>query len=130
MPKTGLDYFGARYYSSAQGRFTSPDVPLIAQRPGDPQSWNLYAYVRNNPLIYIDSTGHVLELAKNAGRGDRKNYNSAVNYVSRDSGASGILSTLRNSSSTYTVRSSTMETIDLTLGTIRSIGTPSQHWRL
>ncbi len=31
--ETGLDYFGARYMSSAQGRFTSPDVPLIAQRP-------------------------------------------------------------------------------------------------
>ena len=25
--ETGLDYFGARYMSAAQGRFTSPDLP-------------------------------------------------------------------------------------------------------
>jgi RHS repeat-associated protein len=54
----GLDYFGARYFSAAQGRFTSPDLPFIDQRPEDPQSWNLYAYGRNNPLAYVDPTGH------------------------------------------------------------------------
>jgi RHS repeat-associated protein len=46
--ETGLDYFGARYFSGAQGRFTSPDAPLADQHPEDPQSWNLYGYVRNN----------------------------------------------------------------------------------
>src|SRR5262249_34690484 len=56
-PETRLDYFGARYMSAAQGRFLTPDPPLIDQDPSDPQSWNLYAYVRNNPLIYIDPTG-------------------------------------------------------------------------
>ena len=34
----GLDYFGARYFSGAQGRFTSPDAPFADQHPGDPQS--------------------------------------------------------------------------------------------
>ena len=56
--ETGLDYFGARYFAGAQGRFTSPDVPLLDQHPSDPQSWNLYAYARNNPLRFIDPTGH------------------------------------------------------------------------
>ena len=55
--ETGLDYFGARYMSAAQGRFTSPDDPLVDQDPADPQSWNLYGYVRNNPLRFIDPTG-------------------------------------------------------------------------
>jgi RHS repeat-associated protein len=54
---TGLDYFGARYFSGAQGRFTSPDAPFADQNPADPQSWNLYAYGRNNPLRYTDPTG-------------------------------------------------------------------------
>ncbi len=58
--ETGLDYFGARYYSGAQGRFTSPDAPFADQHPEDPQSWNLYGYVRNNPLIYTDPTGGYL----------------------------------------------------------------------
>jgi RHS repeat-associated protein len=55
--ETGLDYFGARYYSGAQGRFTSPDPMLNSGRPWDPRSWNRYSYVRNNPLVYTDPTG-------------------------------------------------------------------------
>ncbi len=55
--ETGLDYFGARYYGSALGRFTSPDDPDNDQDPKDPQSWNLYSYVRNNPLKNIDPFG-------------------------------------------------------------------------
>lgn len=39
------------------GRFTSPDQPIVDQNPEDPQSWNLYGYVRNNPLRYTDPTG-------------------------------------------------------------------------
>ena len=55
--ETGLDYFGARYFSGAQGRFTSPDAPFADQVPSDPQSWNLYTYVGNNPLRHVDETG-------------------------------------------------------------------------
>jgi RHS repeat-associated protein len=55
--ETGLDFFGARYFSSAQGRFTSPDEPLEDQDPEDPQSWNLFGYVRNNPLRFTDADG-------------------------------------------------------------------------
>lgn len=55
--ETGLDYFLARYYSNTQGRFTSPDAPFADQQPGDPQSWNLYTYARNNPLRYTDPDG-------------------------------------------------------------------------
>lgn len=55
--ETGLDHFGARYYASMQGRFTSPDVFWKDSQVADPQSWNKYAYVRNNPLRYIDPSG-------------------------------------------------------------------------
>jgi RHS repeat-associated protein len=55
--ETGLDFFGARYFSGAQGRFTSPDAPFNDQHPEDPQSWNLYAYARGNPLLYTDPHG-------------------------------------------------------------------------
>ncbi|MBL8239731.1 MAG: RHS repeat-associated core domain-containing protein [Bryobacterales bacterium] len=58
--ETGLDYFGARYFSGVAGRFTSADAPFADQHPSDPQSWNLYSYVRNNPLRYTDPTGHCL----------------------------------------------------------------------
>ena len=52
--ETGLDYFGARYFSGAQGRFTLPYAPLLDQDAADLHSWNLYSYVRNNPLRFTD----------------------------------------------------------------------------
>jgi len=74
--ETGLDYFLARYYSSAQGRFTSPDEftggpdelydfadnasdnPTFYADLTNPQSLNKYQYTYNNPLRYTDSDGH------------------------------------------------------------------------
>jgi RHS repeat-associated protein len=69
--ETGLDYFGARYFSSAQGRWTSPDwSPIPRPVPyatlADPQTFNLYSYVRNNPLSRIDPDGHFDCTGKNA----------------------------------------------------------------
>jgi RHS repeat-associated protein len=61
--ESGLDHFGARYFAAAQGRCTSPDKPFADQKPADPQSWNLYAYVSNNPLKYVDPDGEEKQLA-------------------------------------------------------------------
>ena len=56
--ESNLDYFLARHYSGAQGRYKSADEPLLDQHQGDPQSWNLYTYVRNSPLRFTDPTGN------------------------------------------------------------------------
>jgi len=68
--ETGLDYFGARYYAAPMGRFTSPDRPLRDQFGSDPQSWNLYSYVRNNPLRHIDPSGLACVTLDGGGIGD------------------------------------------------------------
>lgn len=55
--ETGLDYFNARYYGTSQGRFTSIDPLVATGRPSQPQSWNRYAYVLNNPSRLVDPDG-------------------------------------------------------------------------
>jgi RHS repeat-associated protein len=61
--ESGLDNFGARYNASTMGRFMTPDwaakptsVPYA--QFGDPQSLNLYTYVRNHPISQSDPDGH------------------------------------------------------------------------
>jgi RHS repeat-associated protein len=51
-----LDFANSRYYSSPQGRFTSVD-PSMSVNPVVTQSWNLYVYVVNNPLRFVDPSG-------------------------------------------------------------------------
>ena len=53
--ETGLDYFGARYYSSFFSRFLSVDPGK--SNPRIPQTWNKYTYCLNNSIKYIDPTG-------------------------------------------------------------------------
>jgi|SRR6267378_1801510 len=61
--ESGLDNFGARYNSSAMGRFMSPDpIYIEEQKMLDPQQLNLYSYVRNNPLNLTDSTGMLVNV--------------------------------------------------------------------
>jgi RHS repeat-associated protein len=60
--ETGMDYFQTRYMSSAQGRFTSPDEPFAGFDQHDPQSFNLYSYIGNNPLRYTDPDGHDVQV--------------------------------------------------------------------
>jgi RHS repeat-associated protein len=62
---TSLQYLRARWYDPSLGRFISEDT-----YPGeykDPLSLNLYTYVENNPLKYVDPSGHEPKFADNDG---------------------------------------------------------------
>ena len=52
---SGHDYDHARFHNAPGGRFLSPDA--VGGDPEDPQSWNRYAYAKNNPLLYVDPNG-------------------------------------------------------------------------
>lgn len=69
--ETGLDYFGARYYGSRVGRFTTVD-PIYNWNANlsSPQRWNRYAYGLDNPLRNFDPDGRdTIDLAIGFGQG-------------------------------------------------------------
>lgn len=57
--ETQPDYFLARYYAPAQGRFTGIDPALESIDVNNQQTFNRYTYVLNNPLRYVDPDGQI-----------------------------------------------------------------------
>ena len=56
--ESGLDHASFRQYGSSFGRWLTPDpAGKGAVRLNDPQTWNMYAYVRNNPTTLTDPSG-------------------------------------------------------------------------
>ncbi len=54
---TNLDYAAMRFNSGRLARFASSDPSADSISPGDPQSWNRYAYVGNDPCNAVDPLG-------------------------------------------------------------------------
>lgn len=54
--ETGLYFYNARYYDPVLAWFIQADN--LVPEPRNPQTFNRYAYVKNNPLRYSDPTGH------------------------------------------------------------------------
>jgi RHS repeat-associated protein len=91
--ESGLDEFGARYYSSSSGRFTIPDWAATAVDVpyadfGNPQSLNLYSYVKNNPLNATDLDGHCCDWLKKEAKSfliglDKGNRNFVVSTLGK-----------------------------------------------
>ena len=59
--ETGLYYLNARYYDSAIHRFVNRDDISYLGATGDFNSYNLYAYCSNNPVMFVDPSGNSLE---------------------------------------------------------------------
>jgi RHS repeat-associated protein len=55
--ETNTDHALFRQYSDTQGNWLSPDPYIGSYNGYDPQSFNRYAYVENNPLGYVDPSG-------------------------------------------------------------------------
>ena len=109
--ETGLDYFGARYFSSVQGRFSSVDpVGTNLTRQLDPQQLNRYSLTRNNPLKYTDPDGRDLKLAAGIKKADSdKILKRATNLYRKASGREAI-ERLEKSDITFQLGTAKLET--------------------
>jgi RHS repeat-associated protein len=90
----GLDYFGARYYSSVIGRWMTPDwsdtpstVPYA--KLTDPQPLNLYSFVTDDPLSHTDVDGHFQSALANSSCGNN-NGNTCQPVTSAEKCARGM----------------------------------------
>jgi RHS repeat-associated protein len=71
--ESGLDDFGARYYSSQYGRFMTTDPVIVTPaRMMDPQRFNLYPYARNNPVAFLDPNGEDIDFVNDTGEGRKR----------------------------------------------------------
>ncbi len=77
--ETGNDYFNARYFGAALGRFTSPDPANAGAKMNDPQTWNPYSYVRNNPMNATDPSG--MRIYQQGGCWFNETSSETVNFV-------------------------------------------------
>jgi len=59
--ETDLNFAEARYYAKKLARFQRPDDFLNDTNVFEPDNWNLYAYVRNNPLTNTDPSGEEID---------------------------------------------------------------------
>jgi len=84
--ETGLDFFGARYFSGAQGRWTSPDlVNVTNDRLLSPSNTlNKYVYGGNNPLKYMDPDGRDITVFYESGYPSGHIMMSAYNEKTND----------------------------------------------
>lgn len=84
LDRTGLYYYGARYYDPALARFITADSVYDT----GPQGLNRYSYALNNPLLYRDPTGHFSVYVHTEGAGHvgvqvyEKDYDSEIGYSS------------------------------------------------
>ncbi|WP_171056241.1 RHS repeat-associated core domain-containing protein [Paenibacillus sinopodophylli] len=83
--ESGLYYLRARYYDPSIGRFITKDT--YEGEITNPLSLNLYTYVHNNPLIYIDPSGHKVEVYVGAHKVMKTTFNhtSIIIFVDEES---------------------------------------------
>lgn len=82
---SGLYDFSYRYYNPVQGRWISADPSALSSvDPTNPQSWNRYAYVLNNPLGAVDPLG--LDCVRLNGDGSTTVFTDAQDDCAGDNG--------------------------------------------
>jgi len=86
--ETGLYNYDARLYDPGIGGFISADW-IVPGDGYDPQMLNRYSYVRNNPLIYVDPSGHHYGTDSPGGKADFGGETVSGNSIDNSDGRGG-----------------------------------------
>ncbi|MDQ6422393.1 RHS repeat-associated core domain-containing protein [Paenibacillus sp. LHD-117] len=98
---TELQYLRARWYDPSIGRFINEDT--YEGELSNPLSLNLYTYVHNNPLIYIDPSGNKIVLSNKATEAEKEAYERAIAYLETSSTAADLIKLLEDSPEVFTI---------------------------
>ena len=102
---SGTYYLRARYYDPTIGRFLSEDT--YKGKATDPLSLNLYTYCENNPIVFIDPSGHVIELSSKATKEEIEQYERAIEYLKTSEIFAELYQMLIDSEEVFTIQFTT-----------------------
>jgi RHS repeat-associated protein len=86
MVSFGLYFYGSRWLDPSLGRFNQPDT--VVPEPGNPIAWDHYAYSANNPVKYVDPSGHWIESVLDVASIAYDAYDIATNGLNWENGLS------------------------------------------
>ena len=87
---TGLYYLNARYYDPENGRFLTEDT--YRGEIDDPDTLHLYVYCKNNPINYVDPSGHKYSPKKAADYGYKYGVHPNPKYIEYDKDCTNFVS--------------------------------------
>ena len=93
--ESGLIYLRARMYDPETGRFINED-PIK-------DGYNWYIYCAGNPVMFVDPSGLIIKLSKDATTEHKKQYEVAINYLKGSKTAQKLIEKLEKSNVVFTV---------------------------
>lgn len=115
--ETGFVYLRARFYDPTIGRFLSEDT--YRGKATDPLSLNLYTYCENNPIGFIDPSGHVIELSSKATKEEIEQYERAIEYLKTSETFAELYQMLIDSEEVFAIQFTTNHTTSFNFKTLK-----------
>ena len=97
----GFYYLQSRYYDPVICRFINTDG--LASTGQGFLGCNMFAYCNNNPMLYSDASGYVIELAENATTEQVQQYEQAIEYLKKSSKGEELIETLESADEVITI---------------------------